>query len=78
MDGVMDLFNTYIMGLIQMLTGFYFFVKFFRKKIKWYFYFLFGLASAVLIRFLMPGRVSGFAAYGLLLAAAGLMACRAD
>lgn len=32
MDGVMDLFNTYIMGLIQMLTGFYFFVKFFRRK----------------------------------------------
>lgn len=78
MDGVMDLFSTYIMGLLQMLTGFYFFVKFFQKKIKWYFYFLFGLASAVLIRFLMPGRLSGFAAYGLLLAAAGLMACRAD
>ena len=45
MTDAMDFFNTYIMGSIQMLTGFYFFTRFLQKKLSLPYYFLFSSSN---------------------------------
>lgn len=51
-----DLFNEYVMGSIQMVTGFYYFVKFLKKKIKPVFYLLFAMVSIVPITVIRGGK----------------------
>lgn len=76
----MDCFNGYVLGsaFLQMLLGFYFFFKFLHKKVRAFFYFLLALCGVVIVHFLSVGRIAEFGAYVLLLAASGILICRAD
>ncbi len=78
MVDLMDFFTRYIMGSVQMLFGFYFFARFFHKKVKFYFYFLFAVCAIVVMHFVPIGAVAEFGVYFLLLAAAGIFIFHAD
>lgn len=73
-----DFFNEYVMGSVQMVTGFYFFIKFLKKKIKPVFYLLFAVVSVASITVIRGGRIAEFLAYVLLLAACGIFGCREE
>ncbi len=77
MTDAMDFFNTYIMGSIQMLTGFYFFTKLLQKKVRLPYYFLFLFFIVLLIKLVPGGSMAEFLAYTLLLTAGGIFPCRA-
>jgi len=78
MTDAMDFFNTYIMGSIQMLTGFYFFTRFLQKKLSLPYYFLFSFLVILLIKLIPGGSIAEFLAYTLLLTASGIFPCRVD
>lgn len=73
----MDFFNCYVMGIVQMLTGFYFFMKFIQKRVRLSVYFLFMVSGIVVIR-CIPGGILEFLAYTLLLVAVGIFIGHAD
>lgn len=78
MTDCMDFFNTYIMGYVQMLTGFYFFTKFSQKKLNCHYYVLFSAVGFIIIQVIPAGTIAEFLSYALLLAAYGILLCRAD
>ncbi len=73
----MDFFNCYVMGIVQMLTGFYFFMRFIQKRVRLSVYFLFMVSGIVVIR-CIPGGILEFLAYTLLLVAVGIFIGHAD
>ncbi len=73
----MDFFNCYVMGIVQMLTGFYFFMKFIQKRVRLSVYFLFMVSGIIVIR-CIPGGILEFLAYTLLLVAVGIFIGHAD
>lgn len=78
MSDYMDIFNTYVMGGAQILTGFYFFTKFLQKKPRIYCYLLFVAFWLVMMKVIPLGSVAEFFAYALLLSASGIFVCHAD
>lgn len=78
MNAYMDIFNTFVMGSIQMFFGFAFFVRLLNKKVRFYFYILFAVCGAAVICCLPKGRIVELGAYVLLLMASGIFLCRAD
>lgn len=73
----MDFFNCYVMGIVQMLTGFYFFMRFIQKRVRLSVYFLFMVSGTIVIR-CIPGGILEFLAYTLLLVAVGIFIGHAD
>lgn len=78
MADYMDFFNIYIMGCIQMMTGFHFFARLLHKEIKFYCYLLFAVCSIAVIHYGPDGRMAEFAAYVLMLAVSGILICHRD
>lgn len=78
MNAYLDFINLYVIGSIQMLTGFYFLAKFLKKQIKPYYYILLALLSIAVIRFIPSGGFAELSAYALLLFAEGIIICKAD
>ena len=78
MTDSMDFFNVYIMGSIQMLFGFYFFVKLLHKKVKFYFYLLFAVWGMIILHVVSNGRIIEFGAYVLLLMVSGIYICHLE
>lgn len=68
-----DFFNIYIMGSIQILTGFYFFTKFLGKKAHLIYYVLF---TAIML--IPAGRIIDIFVYILLLAVSGIYICKSN
>lgn len=78
MDDYMDFFNSYVIGIIQMLTGFHYFTRFLQKKAGAFAYLMFLLCAIAVITFLPGGSIIEFLGYGLLLIASGIFICHAD
>ena len=74
----MDFFNIYIMGCVQMLTGFYVLTRFLQKKVKPYFYLLLAIVWCLCTRFIPVGRTAEFLGFVMLLTVSGVLVCRAD
>ncbi|MDE7156404.1 MAG: GHKL domain-containing protein [Lachnospiraceae bacterium] len=78
MDAFLDFFNVYIIGIAQMIIGFYFLTVFLQKKVKLIYYILFVMMGIVIIRVIPSVNIAEFLAYVLLLTAMGIFVCRAD
>lgn len=78
MTDYIDIFNIYIMGNAQVLTGFYFLNRFLQKKVKIYFYIIFAFVWTVLTEVIPAGRTGEFLIYILLLVIGGIFICHAE
>lgn len=78
MEEYIDFFNRYILAAIQLLFGFFFFVRFLRKKGKLFFELLFGAFGCVIILAPPAGSIVEYLIYALLLVAMGFFICHAD
>lgn len=78
MESYIDFFNSYIIGSVQMLLGFTFFIRFLQKKGRLFFYLLFALFDLTVVLTAPAGSVAEFLVYTLFLAASGILLCRAD
>ncbi len=58
MTDYLDFFNKYIMGAVQMLTGFYFYVRFLKRKVGLLYFVFIELLCIVILAVLRSG---GFA-----------------
>lgn len=74
----MEIFYQYIMAGVQVFFGFYFFIRFLQKKMKPYFYFLFGGCAVCLICLAVGRTFVELVLFALSLAAAGILVCHAD
>ena len=77
MDDFLDFFNMYFMGSVEIIFGFYFFVRILNKKIRFYFYLLFAVCVVGIIHFI-PSGIVGLGLFVLLLASGGILICHAD
>lgn len=77
MEDYLDFFNVYVMGCVQMLTGFYFFSKLLNKKVKIRYYVLFTACWTAVLRFAPSGRIAESGEMILLLTVGGIFICRA-
>lgn len=75
---LLDFFSVYVMGEIQMLTGFYFFTRLLKKRVGRGYYLLFALVGIVVIEIIPSGRIPEFLAYILMLILGGLLICHGD
>lgn len=75
---VVDFFNSYVIGIVQILTGFYYFTRFLQKKAGAFAYLMFLLCAIAVITFLPGGSIIEFLGYALLLIASGIFICHAD
>lgn len=78
MEGYIDFFNSYIIGSVQMLLGFTFFLRFLQKKGRLIFYLLFVLIDLAAVLMAPVGSAAEFLLYTLFLAGVGIWLCRAD
>lgn len=78
MADYIDFYGNYVMGSVQMLFGFYLLVRFLRKKIRFYFYFIFEACALAVICFVPAGTIAEFGVYVLLLMAGGILICASD
>lgn len=78
MADTMDFFSIYVMGSIQMLLGFYFYVRLLHKNIKFYYYILFLICGVVVIHLVPAGMIAGFGAFVCLLTAGGILLCQGE
>jgi hypothetical protein len=78
MTDYIDFFSEFVMGSVEMLFLFYFFVKLLRKKVRSYFYLLFAVFAAVCYHFVRVDTIAGFALVVLLLIAGGMLLCHAE
>lgn len=78
MTDYIDFFSEFVMGSVEMLFLFYFFVKLLRKKVRSYFYLLFAVFAAVCYHFVRVDTIAGFALVFLLLIAGGILLCHAE
>lgn len=77
-EHMMDFFNIYVMGSIQILMGFYFLIRFLKKKVKCLRFFQFSAAGFVIISVIPSGSVIEFVLYVLLLIAGGIFICQGN
>lgn len=73
-----NFFNIYVIGSVQMLTGFHFLARFLQKKVKLYFYVVFEIICIINIKFIPSGNITEFFVYIILLAISGILICRTD
>ncbi len=78
MTDYIDFFSEFVMGSVEMLFLFYFFVKLLRKKVRSYFYLLFAVFATVCYHFVRVDTIAGFALVVLLLIAGGMLLCHAE
>lgn len=78
MTDYIDFFSEFVMGSVEMLFLFYFFVKLLRKKVRSYFYLLFAVFATVCYHFVRVDTIAGFALVVLLLIAGGMSLCHAE
>ncbi len=78
MTDYIDVFNTYVMGSAQILTGFYFFTKFLQAKVRFSFYLIFSIVCLAMIKVIPSGSLMEFFVYVLLLIVSGIFVCHAD
>lgn len=78
MADYLDFFNRYIMGSVQMLTGFHFLTRFLKKKVNLIYYLLFAAVGIALMMVVRAGSIAEIVAYILLLIAGGIFVCKAD
>lgn len=77
MADYLDFFNGYIWGIVQMLTGFYFYTGFFEGKGRRGVNFLFVTLGIAFAAWMFSGSML-FLIYILLLTAGGVLVCKAD
>lgn len=75
MDGL-DFFNVYVMGSIELLTGFYFFTRFLQRKVKVIYYILFAVLGIAVMTVSPFSGIWEFLIYSLLFIAGGFCICR--
>lgn len=78
MTDYMDFFGVYVMGSVQVLTGFHFLIRFLQKKVKLHSYVLFVLSWVVILEVIPTGGITDFLVYTLMLTVSGILACHAD
>ena len=78
MADYVDFFSIYVMGSVQVLTGFYFLTRFLQKKVKLYFYAVFVLLWNVMVQVIPADGVTDFLIYIVLLIISGIFVCHAD
>ena len=78
MTDYLDFFNKYIMGAVQMLTGFYFYVRFLKRRVGLLYFVLSALLGIVIMTVIRSGGFAEFASYLIFLAANGILLCKAD
>lgn len=72
MTCLFDFFNSYVMGGAQALTGFYFFNRFLKRRIKVRYYVLFGLLWLLMMLVIPGGRIAELLSFILLLTLSGV------
>lgn len=72
MDGL-DIFNVYVMGSIEMLTVFYFFTRFLKKKVRFIHYILFIITGITVMIIFPAGSIMKLFVYVVLLIAEGFL-----
>ena len=78
MEEYIDFFNRYIVAAIQLLLGFFFFVRFLKKKGRLFFELLFVVFGSVVILAVPVGSIVEYLIYAMLLVAMGIFICHAD
>ncbi|MDE6601930.1 MAG: GHKL domain-containing protein [Lachnospiraceae bacterium] len=78
MEHYVEFFNRYIIGSIQMIFGFAFFIRFFPKKGRRVYYLLFAAFGLAVMQAAPTGGIAEYLIYTLLLIVIGLFICRAD
>lgn len=73
-----DIFNIYIIGIIENFLLFYFYAKILKKKVILHFYFAFAICAGILTYFVPVSTILGFGMFVLLLMAGGIWICHAD
>lgn len=75
MEEYIDFFNRYIVAAIQLLLGFFFFVRFLKKKGRLFFELLFVVLGSVVILAVPVGSIVEYLIYAMLLVAMGSFIC---
>ena len=78
MDAYLDLFNIYIMGVVETVIQLYFLAKILKKKVWPPVYFLFAVCAVILNEFMPVNTIIGFVALVLMITAFGKFACHSD
>lgn len=78
MENYVDFINGYIIGSIQMLIGFTFFIKFLQKKGRLSYYLLFAVSGYATMKAAPAGGIAEYLIYTLFLVVIGIFICRAD
>lgn len=78
MENYVDFINGYIIGSIQMLIGFTFFIKFLQKRGRLSYYLLFSVSGYATMKAAPAGGIAEYLIYTLILIAIGILICRAD
>ncbi len=72
----MDFFNIYIMGIIQMLTGFYILTKFLNKKANIIYQLILVMSGTIILHLVQDSSIASFLAFVLLLLIEGIFICQ--
>lgn len=78
MENYTDFFNRYVIGMIQMLTGLYFYRKFLQKRERVSVYLLSAAIGCAVVQAAPVGSIAQYLIYTLLLVIIGIFVCRAD
>ena len=78
MENYINFFNSYVIGMIQMLTGFYFYRKFLQKRERISLYLLSAALGCVVMQAAPAKSIAQYLIYTLLLVIIGIFICRAD
>ncbi len=77
MEGCLDFFNEYVMGIVQISVGFHYYTKFLNRRAKLVPRLLFVVCGAIVLT-VQAGGLPAFAAYVLLHAAVGRIAYKEE
>ena len=77
MERLLDFFYVYIMGSMEIVVGFYFYMKFFYKRVRRSCSILYALIGVVIVMVIPQGSIAEFFAYFLVLVAGGVLICKA-
>lgn len=78
MENYTDFFNRYVIGMIQMLTGLYFYRRFLQKRERVSVYLLSAAIGCAVVQAAPVGSIAQYLIYTLLLVIIGIFVCRAD
>ena len=77
MERYLDFFNDYIMGIVQMFTGIYYYTRFLKKSTRLLSKLLFVLFGAIVIMTVRKSGINTFMSYVFILILWGFFVCRA-